>query len=215
MADGVEDLKNLILDQIQELRREDRELIGLERQRVDEQYRAANAAEKARSAAERTESWTMNILDQATKINEAVPGVFDEQARIINLITTLLSQQPLGSSVDELANEVRESNERIEQSLYLMFQVIRFVLTYIPARKDDKEIIVKFLEEIDRVEPTGPMVSKESLQRQLMIHNQALLKLREQEAKMGGLPDVTTQLRIEEVERNIERVQSQLNSLKE
>lgn len=180
-----------------------------------EQKRQANEAARARQAADRTEQWTANVFDQAVKMNQALLDHFelltvvqDRIEKMLSAVAMILNGQPLADSINELVDEVRESNQRIEDHLYLAFQIDRFALSYLPIKKpEDKKIVDGFLKDIDDVERQA---SADSLRKQIAFYSSALNKLKEQEARFAGIAPADVVLRIEEVQATIERLRREL-----
>lgn len=173
------------------------------------QHRALVEAELGRKAAEEAvleEKRKLTLLEKrrVANIEELLSSVgqlitaVTEQNR---LVTKLLSQQPVSSAISELADEVRDGLEYIDDSLRLLLEVNRSLLLSAPKRTEDREQLVDALKKA---------TNGESIKRQLDRHRRRLNRQLEQKATFGALAPASLMIEIEDTEAEIEALEGKL-----
>ncbi len=174
------------------------------------QHRALVEAELGRKAAEEAvlhEKQKLTLLEKrrVANIEELLSSVGQLIVAVTEqnkLVTRLLSQQPVSSAIAELANEVREGMEYIDDSLRLLLEVNRALIQSTPRRGvEDKEELIEAL---------NRATNGQSIKRRLERLKRRANYLEEQKSMFGPLTPANLMMEIDDTAEEIETLEKKL-----
>lgn len=169
------------------------ERLQVEKENLEEQRRL-------RVAQERHARMLRDIVERYAHLGE-------ETQALNRLLTSYIERDPTTSILRELSEEFSSQIDHIEQRIGVVVELIRFVLSNRPLSEEEKERVEAVYQQLD-LEPAA-----ERLRRQISQLRRSLFVLQEQRVKHGLMPPPEIQLRIEDHQAEIERLQEELKDL--